>query len=63
MRSEQQYSNLVYDYFFMRIQFGYYQCGDYLPSIETLCQELDVSAQTVKTALQRLRAEGSMDTL
>ena len=61
MRSEQQFSNLVYDYFFMRIQFGYYQCGDYLPSIETLCQELDVSAQTVKTALQRLRAEGCID--
>lgn len=61
MQSEQQYSNLVYEYFLTRIQFRYYQCGDYLPSIDTLCRELSVSAQTVKIALQRLRAEGYID--
>ena len=61
MQSEQQYSNLIYEYFFMRIQFGYYHCGDYLPSIDNLCREFCVSAQTVKIALQRLRAEGYID--
>jgi len=61
LQSEQQYSNLVYEFFLARIQFRYYQYGDYLPSIETLCRELSVSAQTVKIALKRLRAEGYID--
>lgn len=61
MQSEQQYSNLVYEFFLKRIQFGYYKCGDLLPSIDVLCRELIVSAQTVKAALQRLRGEGYID--
>ena len=61
MQSEQQYSNLVYEYFLMRIQFQYYKPGDLLPSIDTLCRELSVSSQTVKSALQRLRTEGYID--
>lgn len=61
MRSEQQFSNLVYEYFLERIQFRYYKYGDYLPSIDTLCREFSVSALTVKIALQRLRAEGYID--
>lgn len=61
MQSEQQYSNLVYEYFLKRIQFRYYKSGDYLPSIDTLCREFCVSGQTVKTALRRLRAEGYLD--
>lgn len=61
MQSEQQYSNLVYEYFLTRIQFRYYKYGDCLPSIDTLCRELSVSSQTVKAALKRLRAEGYID--
>jgi DNA-binding GntR family transcriptional regulator len=61
LQSEQQYSNLVYEYFLTRIQFRYYKCGDCLPSIDTLCRELCVSAQTVKMALKRLRSEGYID--
>ncbi|GAA6408245.1 hypothetical protein K040078D81_23620 [Blautia hominis] len=61
MRSEQQFSNLIYEYFLKRIQFRYYKCGDLLPSIDTLCREFSVSALTVKIGLQRLRAEGYID--
>ncbi|MBO1722171.1 GntR family transcriptional regulator [Extibacter sp. GGCC_0201] len=61
MQSEHQFSNLVYEYFYMRIQFRYYKCGDCLPSIDRLCQEFSVSSQTVKMALRRLRTEGYID--
>lgn len=61
MRSEKQFSNLIYEYFLKRIQFRYYKCGDLLPSIDTLCREFSVSALTVKIGLQRLRAEGYID--
>ena len=43
------------------MHFQYYQYGDTLPSIDTLCREFSVSAQTVTTALQRLREEGYID--
>lgn len=61
MQSEQQYSNLVYEYFLTRIRFRYYKYGDTLPSIDTLCRELSVSSQTMKMALKRLRSEGYID--
>lgn len=61
MQSEQQFSNLVYEYFLTRIQFRYYAYGDTLPSIDTLCREFSVSSQTVKMALKRLRREGYID--
>lgn len=61
MQSEQQFSNLVYEYFLIRIQFRYYTYGDTLPSIDTLCREFSVSSQTVKMALKRLRREGYID--
>ena len=61
MKNEPQFSNLIYQYFLLRIQFQYYQYGDTLPSIETLCREFNVSALSVKTALHRLRAEGYID--
>lgn len=61
MQSEQQFSNLIYEYFLKRIQFRYYKYGDLLPSIDTLCREFSVSALTVKIGLQRLRAEGYID--
>ena len=50
MRNAPQFSNLIYDFFSLRIQFGYYRRGDTLPTIDTLCRQFSVSAQTVKTA-------------
>lgn len=58
MQNKQHFSNLIYEYFFLRIRFQYYECGDTLPSIDTLCGEFSVSSQTVKSALKRLRSEG-----
>lgn len=58
MRNEQQFSNLIYEYFLQKIHFGYYTYGSALPSIEIMCREFSVSPQTVKTALQCLRVEG-----
>lgn len=58
MQNEQDFSNLIYEYFFLRIRFGYYRCGDSLPSIDTLCREFNVAPLTVTAALRRLRSEG-----
>lgn len=58
MKNESQLSNLIYEYFLIRFQFSYYKYGDPIPSIEVLCQEFSVGAQTVKAALRRLREEG-----
>lgn len=58
MEKEQQISSLIYEFFFMRIHFEYYKCGDTLPSIDTLCRQFCVSPPTVKAALRQLRSEG-----
>ncbi|WP_343209773.1 GntR family transcriptional regulator [Anaerolentibacter hominis] len=58
MNDNHQFSSLIYEYFLLRIQFGYYSYGDTLPTIDTLCREFSVGAQTVKAALRRLRTEG-----
>ena len=61
MKNEYQFSNLVYDFFLMRFRFQYYTNGETLPSIDILCREFSLSAQTVKAALRRLRSEGYID--
>ena len=61
MKTKLRVHNLIYQYFLLRMHFQYYQYGDTLPSIDTLCREFSVSAQTVTTALQRLREEGYID--
>ena len=61
MKTKLRVHNLIYQYFLLRIHFQYYQYGDSLPSIDTLCRAFSVSAQTVTTALQQLRAEGYID--
>lgn len=61
MEKGQQYSHLIYEYFLMRFRFGYYQFGDVLPLIETLCREFCVADQTVKAALHRLCDEGYIE--
>jgi len=58
LQNEQDFSNLIYEYFFLRIRFGYYRCGDSLPPIDTLCREFNVAPLTVTAALRRLRSEG-----
>lgn len=61
MQNGQQFSNLIYNYFLLRFRFGYYKPGETLPLVETLCQELNVAENTVKSALRQLRAEGYID--
>ena len=58
MVNDNQYSNLIYEYFLVRFHSLYYKYGNTLPSIDILCREFNVSTQTVKAALRRLRAEG-----
>ena len=58
MYNDQHFSNLIYEYFLLRIQFQYYENGDILPSIDILCQEFNVAPLTVAAALRRLRKEG-----
>ncbi|MBT9776951.1 GntR family transcriptional regulator [Clostridium sp. MCC353] len=61
MEYEQQFSNLIYEYLLNRLQFGYYRCGDSLPTIDVFCREFNVSEHTIWSALRRLRAEGYID--
>lgn len=58
MHNDQHFSNLIYEYFLLRIQFQYYKYGDVLPPIDILCQEFNVAPLTVSAALRRLRTEG-----
>lgn len=50
MQNEQQFSNLIYDYFLLRFRFQYYKYGDFLPPIKILCQQFCVSSPPVKAA-------------
>lgn len=58
MEHAQKFSNLIYDYFVIRIRFCYYNYGDNLPSIESMCREFCVSDKAVKAALKRMSNEG-----
>ncbi len=62
MQNEQNFSNLIYEYFVMRFHFQYYSYGDFLPTIDTLCRQFSVSSQTVKSALKRMSLEGYIST-
>lgn len=61
MEQGQQFSHLIYEYFCLRFHFGYYRFGDFLPPVNTFCQEFCVAPETVKNALRRLRDEGYID--
>lgn len=54
MEQGQQFSHLIYEYFCLRFHFGYYRFGDFLPPVNTFCQEFCVAPETVKNALRRL---------
>ena len=51
-------NRLVYDFFEARILFGYYSCGDNLPSISKICSMFNMATATVRTALARLEKKG-----
>ncbi len=61
LRNEEHFSDLIYEFFLMRIRFQYYQYGATLPPVDLLSQQIGVSAETVKLALRRLRDEGYID--
>lgn len=58
MQNEQQFSNLIYEYFLLKFRFQYYKYGDFLPPIKTLCQQFCVSSRPIKMALKKLRSKG-----
>ncbi|BDF71001.1 hypothetical protein CE91St41_17710 [Oscillospiraceae bacterium] len=49
---------LIYKFFATQIQFGYYKTGDFLPSIEDLCQIYHASGRTVRSAYLQLQEDG-----
>lgn len=49
---------LVYEYYEARILFGYYSCGDSLPSIPKICSMFGMAAATVRAALTLLEKGG-----
>ncbi|WP_455616771.1 GntR family transcriptional regulator [Eisenbergiella sp.] len=50
--------NLVYDFYDIRISFGYYNYGEYLPAIPKICSMFHVAAPTVRSALSMLEEKG-----
>lgn len=56
-----QFSNIIYEFFYMRFKFGYYRYGETLPPIDTICREFSVAPETVKNAFRTLRSEGYID--
>lgn len=56
-------TDIIYDYFYSRILFGYFLHGDRLPSISYICRQFQVSALIVRTAFARLREEGMLETI
>ncbi|WP_262396751.1 GntR family transcriptional regulator [Zongyangia hominis] len=59
---ESSMTDIIFDYFTSRIQFGYYGYGDSLPSISYIRRHFQVSALTVRTAFSRLEDEGYIKT-
>lgn len=51
-------ASLIYQFFKCQIEFGYYQKGDRLPTIDMLCGVYHAALQTVRNAYLQLQAEG-----
>lgn len=51
-------ASLIYQFFKCQIEFGYYQKGDRLPSVDMLCNVYHAALQTVRNAYARLQEEG-----
>jgi len=54
-------ASLIYQFFKYQIEFGYYQKGDRLPSIDMLCSVYHAALLTVRNAYQRLQEEGYIE--
>ena len=48
----------IYQFYRTQIQFGLYQYGEKLPSLEETCKRFHTSLDTVNPAYHRLRQEG-----
>ena len=51
-------SDMIYQFFKTQIEFGYFQKGDCLPSIASLCSTYHAALQTVRSAYLQLQEEG-----
>ncbi|MCC2876091.1 GntR family transcriptional regulator [Lachnoclostridium pacaense] len=51
-------ASLIYQFFKYQIEFGYFQKGDRLPSLDMLCGVYHAALQTVRNAYLRLQEEG-----
>lgn len=51
-------ASLIYQFFKYQIEFGYFQKGDCLPSIDNLCRVYHAALQTVRNAYLQLQDEG-----
>lgn len=51
-------TSLIYQFFKYQIEFGYFQKGDRLPSIDMLCGVYHAARQTVRNSYLRLQEEG-----
>ena len=50
--------DLLYQFFAAQIEFGYYQKGDFLPSVELLCSVYQAAPRTVRNAYLQLQEDG-----
>lgn len=57
MKSSDELYKLVYDYFSIRIRFGFYACNDSLPSMPKICAKFHLAIPTVRTALAQLERD------
>lgn len=58
MNGSMELYQVVYNVLKTQIQFGFYKCGDILPSLEKAATDFFVSVDTMRAAYQQLRREG-----
>lgn len=57
MKASNELYKLVYDYFSVRIRFGYYANNDSLPSMPKICAHFRLAIPTVRAALAQLERD------
>lgn len=57
MKYDNGLHRVVYDYYETQIRFGFYRCGDTLPSIANICSAFRLGRTTIRTALDMLEKE------
>ena len=58
MKGSMELYQVVYNVLKTQIQFGFYKCGDILPSLENAATDFFVSVDTMRLAYRQLRREG-----